>query len=308
MRRDGWAGMMAAVVAVPAWLWGSQAVPAHVMGGARAYTVVAGDTLRSISARYGLDVEVIRRDNNLARAGVLHKGSTLILDNSHIVPVPTGSEQILINVPQRLLFYFESGMPVRAFPVAVGQHDWQTPLAAFSVVMKEEAPTWDVPASIQEEMRRKGQRVVERVPPGPTNPLGNHWLGLSIPGIGIHGTPFTSTIYAATTHGCIRVHPDDVAFLFERVQPGATGRLTYQPILVAQVDGRILLEAHKDIYRRPHDDGRAALERLESAGARIDWTVANQVLAQRDGVARLVGAHETTVDRSGATESIRQRW
>ena len=129
---------------------------------------------------------MLRRDNNLARASVLQKGTTLILDNSHIVPVSTGHEQILINGPQRLLFYFEDGTPVRAVPVGVGQRDWETPFAAFSVVTKEEAPTWDVPVSIQEEMRRTGRRVVERVPPGPTNPLGNHWLGLSLLGAKSH--------------------------------------------------------------------------------------------------------------------------
>ena len=52
------------------------------------------------------------------------------------------------------------------------------------------------------------------MPPGPDNPLGKHWLGLSIHGYGIHGTIAPSSIYQFRTHGCIRLHPDDIAELF----------------------------------------------------------------------------------------------
>ena len=69
---------------------------------------------------------------------------------------------------------------------------------------------WIVPESIQEEMRREGKDVLTRVPPGPDNPLGRHWIGLSIGGIGIHGTIAPSSVYHFRSHGCIRLHPDDV--------------------------------------------------------------------------------------------------
>ena len=43
------------------------------------------------------------------------------------------------------------------------------------------------------------------VPPGPNNPVGTRWMGLSIRGYGIHGTNVPSSIGKAASHGCIRM-------------------------------------------------------------------------------------------------------
>ena len=106
-------------------------------------------------------------------------------------------------------------------------------------------------AKIQEEMRREGNPVLTTVPPGPANPLGRHWIGLTLPGVGIHGTNVPESIYRSTTHGCIRMHPEYVAALLEEVAVGESGMTIYEPILVAvTADGRIFLEVHPDIYKR----------------------------------------------------------
>jgi len=117
-------------------------------------------------------------------------------------------------------------------------------------------------------------------------------IGLSLPGLGIHGTNAPSSIYAFASHGCIRMHPDDIANLFQRVTVGMTGVLIYQPVVVAVIDGRVWLEAHPDEYRRfAEGDGlvRAAVER-EALGPRINWTLVAEVLKQRRGLAVAVSA------------------
>ena len=88
-------------------------------------------------------------------------------------------------------------------PAAVGRSTWPTPSGEFHVAHKEVNPIWDVPPSIQEEMRRLGRPVVPRISPGPENPLGDLWIGLSLPNIGIHGTNAPDTVPGYTTHGCI---------------------------------------------------------------------------------------------------------
>ena len=289
-----WRAAVVTLAFLPALPDAAQEVARAVAGARWSYTVRAGDTLRSISARHGIDVAVIRRENALPAGAALAAGAVLVLDNRHIVPTPAPGEKLIVNVPQRMLFYFEEGILVRAFPVAVGQKDWMTPLGPFTVVTKEESPTWDVPASIREEMRRTGQPVVTAVPPGPTNPLGRYWFGLSIPGIGIHGTPRTSSIYRAATHGCIRVHPDDLSFLVPLVQPGDAGRFVYEPVLVADADDGTFLEAHRDIYGRAREDARGAVRGLEAEGVQIDWHAVDRVLANRDGIARRIGTREIT--------------
>ena len=52
----------------------------------------------------------------------------------------------------------------------------------------------------------RGGRIVRRIfPPGPNNPVGSSWLGLTLPGYGIHGTPKPETIGRAESHGCFRL-------------------------------------------------------------------------------------------------------
>jgi lipoprotein-anchoring transpeptidase ErfK/SrfK len=52
----------------------------------------------------------------------------------------------------------------------------------------------------------RGGRIVRRLfPPGPNNPVGTSWMGLTLPGYGIHGTPKPERIGCAESHGCFRL-------------------------------------------------------------------------------------------------------
>lgn len=262
------------------------------IGGPFAYVVKRGDVVAGLSARYGVDPVVIARENGLTPTARLSPGQSLVLDNRHIVPAAPGAT-IVINIPQRMLFHVEAETAPVGYPIAVGRRDWPTPMGLFEIVAKEEHPTWDVPPSIQEEMRRSGQRVRTQVPPGPSNPLGDYWFGLSLPGIGIHGTPAFTSIYRPITHGCIRLHPEDIAELFPKVAVGTTGLIVYEPVLVALVEGTLFLEVHPDIYERADKNALTALRRRLEAGAfagGVDWTAAREVLDRRDGIARAIGS------------------
>jgi len=261
-----------------------------VTGEQRLVTVAPGDTLSRLGSRFGIDAAAIARDNDRSPDEPIRVGEALRLDNRHIVPALPAGQTLTINLPQRMLFVAgERG--VTAYPAAVGRPDWPTPLGAFSIVSREVNPTWDVPESIREEARRAGRWLPRQVPPGPNNPLGAYWLGLSLGSVGIHGTNAPTSIYHVITHGCIRLHPDDIAALFAQVQVGATGALVYQPILVAVGGSDIFVEAHRDVYRRGPAD---ALEFVRSQARelgvfdRVDWGVAAQVIHERAGIARAV--------------------
>jgi L,D-transpeptidase ErfK/SrfK len=271
-----------------------------ISGGVSDHVVGSGETLQRLSARFGVDAAVIAEGNGLAPTAKLPAGLALRIDNRHIVPVAMGPGLLVINVPQRMLFYEHDGAVV-AVPIAVGKAAWRTPTREFTVLTKEVNPTWEVPRSIQEESRRAGRSLPAVVPPGPNNPLGKFWLGLSIPGVGIHGTNAPSSIYRATTHGCIRVGPDDIASLFPRVAVGARGLVIYEPILLAVSGVDIYLEVHPDVYRRQPGDPVAIVRALaDQAGLaeHIDWHVARRVVADRHGIARSVGTWENPLPRS----------
>ena len=262
-----------------------------VVGGDTVYTIQPGDFLIAIGARFGMAPEMLAKQNAIRYGAIIRPGQRLRIDNPHIVPA-TLDDGILINIPQRMLFHFSHGKLSAAYPVGLGKPAWPTPAGDFEIVSRVQNKTWKVPLSIQEEMRLEGKAVLEEVPPGPDNPLGAHWLGLSLWGYGIHGTIAPSSVYHFRSHGCIRLHPDDIAELFDRVEVGTTGLLIYQPVLLALTeDGRILLEVHRDIYNMGIDPALTvrAMAEANSLSQDIDWPRVDSVIAAQEGLAREVG-------------------
>jgi L,D-transpeptidase ErfK/SrfK len=246
-----------------------------------------------------VSVALLADTNGLRRDAVLRIGQVLTIDNRHLAPAGV-YDGILINVPQRMLFHFEAGVLRAAYPVALGKPSWPTPLGAFHVVSLVKDKPWIVPRSIQEEMRREGKPVLTRVEPGPDNPLGRHWIGLSMRAIGIHGTIAPASIYRLRSHGCIRLHPDDVAELFERLSIGTAGEIVYRTALLAALpDGRIFVEINRDAYRRspPSVEELRALADRHGLSDRIDWGKVRVALRDQDGVAREVSVLMRDADR-----------
>jgi len=103
---------------------------------------------------------------------------------------------------------------VRTFPVATGQAIYPTPKGVFRIVVKEKNPWWYPPTY---DAWAKG---LQPVPPGPDNPLGTRWMGLSVPGVGIHGTDEPASIGYSESHGCIRMQVPNAEWLFQRVKVG----------------------------------------------------------------------------------------
>ena len=269
---------------------GHASEPAGITGGLTTHVVARGETLATLAARFGVDGATIAADNHVAADRSLEVGRELLIDNRHIAPATLVAGEIVINVPQRMLFYRDGGR-VLAYPIAVGRSTWQTPAGSFTVVRTEEDPAWHVPASIRAESARKGRSLPLVVPPGPQNPLGRFWIGLSLASIGVHGTPFPSSIYQTSTHGCIRLQSDGIGDLYGRVAVGTPGRIVYEPVLLTAEGGEAYLEIHPDVYRRASMSAsqqvRELAQRLGLAD-RINWTVAEGEIARRAGIARRV--------------------
>jgi lipoprotein-anchoring transpeptidase ErfK/SrfK len=101
----------------------------------------------------------------------------------------------------------------KVFGVATGQSSYPTPIGNFSIVTMQRHPWWYPPDSDWAE----GE---EPVPPGPGNPLGTRWMGLSVSGVGMHGTPDPASIGYSASHGCIRMRIPEAEWLFSRVRLG----------------------------------------------------------------------------------------
>ena len=101
----------------------------------------------------------------------------------------------------------------RTFGVATGQSRYPTPLGAFHIVVKWRNPWWYPPQS-------DWAADAKPIPPGPGNPLGTRWMGISSPAVGIHGTPDPASIGYSVSHGCIRMLIPEVEWLFNQVDVG----------------------------------------------------------------------------------------
>ena len=120
---------------------------------------------------------------------------------------------IVIHRGSNTLGLFDGSKPVRGFRVATGQSAYPTPTGLWHIVDMQRNPWWRPPDS-------DWAKGLEPIPPGPGNPLGTRWMGLSAPGVGIHGTPDAASVGYSASHGCIRMYIPDATWLFDHVRIG----------------------------------------------------------------------------------------
>ena len=271
----------------------AEPVSDRIVGVKGVYTVVKADNIRLVAAKLGVAQQHLRTVNALEAKAYLKVGQKLVYNNRKIIPQQL-KDGIIINIPDRTLYYFLRGVLVASLPVAVGsktkneKYVWQTPVGKFKITGKVKNPTWTVPPSIQTEMEENGKDVVMVVPPGPENPLGQYAIKTSIPGILIHSTTRPSSIYSFSSHGCIRLSPDMMEELFPKIKVNTRGEIIYKPVKLAVTDeGRVFLEVHHDVYKKSSNlvaEARQLVEKLELS-ERVDWEKFKAVLKQKNGIA-----------------------
>jgi len=265
----------------------------QLVGTASVYTAVKGDTVRLVAAKLGVSRQHLYRLNNLDPKASLQIGQQLRYNNRKIIPLRM-QNGIVVNIPDRTLYYFQQGKLVKSLPVALGtatkneKYVWQTPTGKFKITAKQKDPTWYVPPSIQAEMEEEGKEVITSIPPGPDNPLGKYAVKTSIPGILIHSTTKPWSIYSFASHGCIRVYPAQMEEFFKEVKINTQGEIIYRPVKLAVTEeGRVFLEVHQDVYSKGIGLALEARNLVEKnqLSERIDWKKFEAVLKQKTGVA-----------------------
>jgi lipoprotein-anchoring transpeptidase ErfK/SrfK len=183
---------------------------------ADAQVELVGVRPRVKSATRGFAVE----PRALAQAlrGALRSGEHRFVEVPHTVidPRVTRAEAwpiVVIKRDQNRLLFYTGPRKRKSFGVATGAPAYPTPLGRFTIVSKQLNPWWYPPDS-------DWARGLSPVPPGPGNPLGTRWMGLSVPAVGIHGTPDAASIGYSASHGCIRMRISDAEWLFEQVSEG----------------------------------------------------------------------------------------
>jgi lipoprotein-anchoring transpeptidase ErfK/SrfK len=128
---------------------------------------------------------------------------------------------------QTVKVFAPSGELAAFFPATVGSEEKPTPDGTLKVVSADANPNY----RYNPEYKFKGvkSKVAFTIKPGPNNPVGSFWIGLSAEGFGIHGTPNPSKVSKSESHGCIRLTNWDVNLLGRNTKKGTPVAFVEEP-------------------------------------------------------------------------------
>ena len=300
-----------------------------------ALTVVAAradETLLDLARRHGLGYEDIVRANPEVDTWLPGEGTEVLLPTRYVLP-PGPRKGVILNLAEYRMYYFpepKDGEPaiVMTYPMSIGRMDWETPLGLTRIVSKVRSPTWYPPESVRAEHAADGDPLPRIVPPGPKNPLGAFAMRLGLPGYLIHSTNRPAGVGMRVTHGCIRMFPEDIRFLFDQVSVNTPVRIINEPVKVGWHGDELVMEVHRalDVVPFETDSGEitnevqpedllvqperniltALTEQFVAAtntrAGELDWERAEELLERADGIPMPVGRTIKNAATSAAFE------
>lgn len=258
-----------------------------LVGRMQYHRVRQGETLLDVAREAGLGFHELRDANPAIDEWVPPAGAEVVVPSRWILP-RSRYRGLVVNIPEMRMYVFPLDthpgdlVPMRTWAVGIGTEEAPSPIGPFTIRSKDANPTWIVPDSILKTMD-KPQRVV---PPGPENPMGAYRIRLSHGLYAIHGTNDPWSIGRLTTHGCIRLYPEDLEVLYPQVAPGMPGELVYQPVKIGVRDGRVYVEVHSDVYGRIRDLDAYARAEVKKAGVepRVDGDLLHAAVQAKRGI------------------------
>jgi L,D-transpeptidase ErfK/SrfK len=260
------------------------------------------DTLPDIARRFNVGYEEIVRANPGVDPWIPGAGTRVVLPTRFVLP-NAPRVGIIINVPEMRLFYFPPharGEPQVVFthPIGIGKLGWSTPEGVTHVVAHQKDPIWRPSLALRRDHRNdNGEDLPAVVPPGPDNPLGKYEFRLGWPSYLIHGTNKPYGVGLRSSHGCVRLYPEDIEKLFAMVPDGTPVRVVNQPFLFGVHDGQLYLQAYtvlEDDKRNwqhaqrtllTHVLGNRGEALMRTAGTTIDWQSVAAVAGAPRGIA-----------------------
>jgi L,D-transpeptidase ErfK/SrfK len=271
------------------------------------------DTLTDIARRFNVGYEEIVRANPGVDPWVPGEGREVVIPSRFILP-NAPREGVVINIAAMRLFYFEprkkyEPQVVHTYPIGIGKVGWATPLGTTKIVRRQKDPKWTVPASVRAEHRKNGEELPAVVGPGPENPLGRHALYLGWPSYLVHGTNKPAGVGLRSSHGCIRLFPEDIAQLFELAPNGTKVNVINQPFVFGWDNGQLHLQAFDVLEDDPRDWKKAQAKllsrslaeriqkQLKERNEKVDWATVSKLSHQPRGVPVAISAGEASFEQ-----------
>lgn len=214
-------------------------------------------------------------------------GREVVVPTQFVLPAAP-HQGVVINVAAMRIFYYaphKKGEPqiVYTHPIGIGRVGWKTPEGTTKIIGREKDPVWVVPKSVRDEHAADGDMLPDKVPAGPDNPLGQYEFRLGWPSYLIHGTNKPYGVGMRSSHGCIRLYPEDIAQFFDLIPIGTKVTVVNQPYVFGWRDGTLYMQPYAVMEddSRNWDKNRKRLlanllapklrQRIEGHDADIDW-------------------------------------
>ena len=246
----------------------------EIVGVIQLTTATKDDTLTDIARRFNLGYEEIVRANPGVDPWLPGEGRPIVVPTQYILP-NAPHEGLVINVPQMRLFYYPKRKAgeqqvVITHPIGIGKVGWRTPEGVTKVLRKQKDPTWRPPLSIIKEHRENGEELERVIGPGPDNPLGRYAFYLGWSSYMIHGTNKPAGVGLRSSHGCLRLYPEDIEQLFEIMPLGTQVRVVNEPFVFGWQNDQLHMQAFDVLEDDPRDWKKAEKTLLsKSLGASI---------------------------------------
>lgn len=266
------------------------------------------DTLTDIARRFNIGYEEIIRANPGVDPWLPGEGTAVVLPTEFVLP-DAPREGLVLNLAAMRLYYFpkrekkDAPLEVITHPIGIGKVGWVTPEGSTKVVSRVKDPVWTPPLSVRREHAADGDILPDQVPPGPDNPLGRHMMRLGWPGYLIHGTNKPPGVGMRSSHGCIRLYPEDIEALYDSTPVGTRVTVVNQPYLLGWRGEQLLIQAyaaHEDDKRDWSDVPKALRKnavkprvarwkRVAEHSGSIDWEAVREAAVLPRGIALPVG-------------------
>lgn len=140
-------------------------------------------------------------------------GETITVYNPGNPNTKPVSRVVADKATETLYAYDENNNLIASYPTTVGSTATPSPTGTHTVKVKVNEPNYTYTAE-------DGSKLI--IPPGPNNPVGSVWIGLSKPTYGIHGSPDPARISRQASAGCVRLTNWDALSLLGVIKNGAT--------------------------------------------------------------------------------------
>ncbi|HUL18722.1 MAG TPA: L,D-transpeptidase family protein [Steroidobacteraceae bacterium] len=237
------------------------------------------DTLTDIARRFNVGYEEIVRANPKVDPWLPGEGTSIVVPSQFILP-DAPRTGLVINIPAMRIYYFpppKKGEPQVVFthPIGIGKVGWRTPEGVTKIIRRQKDPTWRVPVSVRKEHHENGEELEAVIGPGPDNPLGKYAFYLQWPSYLIHGTNKPAGVGLRSSHGCIRLYPEDIQQFFNMVPIGTQVRVVDQPFVFGWREDELYMQPYDVLEDDTRDwNGKAQKKLLtKSLAARLQQQV-----------------------------------